>query len=121
MSSLSFKSQARIICAGTFHNFILATFLLISSYLLSGSFYTYIGHQGRSVINVNKGSEVGAFIHKDTIITSIDTLNFTGINDTDDGSSNGDIWDRYLLSQLGPNEDFVKDYGWNISKSIFQS
>ena len=70
---------------------------------------------------MNKGSEVGAFIHKDTIITSIDTLNFTGINDTDDGSSNGDIWDRYLLSQLEPNEDFVKDYGWNISKSIFQS
>lgn len=56
LANISLRPRARIICAGAYHNFILALLLSVAAYICSDQLFIYVGDYGRSVTEI---SEVG--------------------------------------------------------------
>ncbi|TIC16638.1 peptidase M50 [Wallemia mellicola] len=119
LSNISLRSHARIICAGAFHNFLLALLLSVVAYVFNGQLYEYVGDYGRAVTSVSKGSELYGYIHPNTIITSIDALTFSV--EAPKNEADIDIWDRYLLSPIDQKEIASRPYAWAVDKEAFDS
>lgn len=54
LANLSLRPRARIICAGAYHNFLLALLLAVFAYVCSDQLFIYVGDYGRSVTEVSK-------------------------------------------------------------------
>ena len=53
LASLPFMPRARIICAGAYHNFILALMVSVAVYICGDQLYDYVGDRGRVVTDVS--------------------------------------------------------------------
>ncbi|TIA86202.1 hypothetical protein E3P99_03752 [Wallemia hederae] len=131
LASLPFMPRARVICAGAYHNFILALTVSVAVYICSDQLFVYVGDHGRLVTEVSKKSELYGYIHPNTLITSIDTVSLGGdggISRATGASRDGsavdsyelDIWDRYLSSQMGSGEG-ESHYAWKVDRDVFNS
>ncbi|TIB66463.1 hypothetical protein E3P77_02339 [Wallemia ichthyophaga] len=116
LANISLRPRARIICAGAYHNFILALLLSVAAYICSDQLFIYVGDYGRSVTEISEKNKLYGYIHPAAIITSIDTVNLGRPSDVDE--IDVDIWDEYLLSRT---KEPKNHYAWLVDLAVFNS